>query len=130
STSKISLQALSAVTDFSVVAWTSLPTSSARNYTSYVCSADVRLLARPGTPTTPTAMYASVWLNGTEYVLQPTSGQSNLNTWVHWVLTRSDRKITRLNTSHVAISHADLRATATANLNGWIGAQGGTASYR
>jgi len=74
-------------------------------------------------------MYASVWLNGTEYVLQPTSGQSNLNTWVHWVLTRSGTTLTLYRNGQQIGQRTDLPAAATANLNGWIGAQGGTANY-
>ena len=69
-------------------------------------------------------MYASVWLNGTEYVLQPTSGQSNLNTWVHWVLTRQGSVLTLYRDGVQIGQRADLPATAQASLNGAIGLQG------
>jgi predicted transglutaminase-like protease len=54
----------------------------------------VRLLARPGTGSFRTAAAVGVTLNGTEYVLQPDSPASNINTWVYWVITRHGSTLT------------------------------------
>jgi hypothetical protein len=89
----------------------------------------VRLLVRPGTPSAPSAAYAGVWLNGTEYVLQPSSPASNVNTWVHWVLTRQGSTLTLYRNGAQIGQRTDLPASATANISGYIGAQGGSAYF-
>ena len=70
-----------------------------------------------------TAAYAGVTLNGTEYVLQPISPASDINTWVYWVLTRHGGTLTLYRNGVQIGQRADLPATATANVNGYIGDQ-------
>jgi hypothetical protein len=77
------LTAISAAGDFTIEGWTYLTNSSITNNTVYGSTGAVRLFARPGSPTTPTMGYVGVWLNGTEYVLQPNSTASNINSWVY-----------------------------------------------
>ena len=84
------------------------------------------MLARPGLGSSPTAAYAGVWLNGTEYLLQPNSTASNLNTWVYWVLTRKGNTLTLYRNGVQIGQRTDLPATATATMSGSIGAQGGS----
>jgi hypothetical protein len=86
-------------------------------------------LARPGSGSTATAAYAGVWLNGTEYVLQPTSKQSNLGTWVQWTLTRSGGTLSLYRNGVQIGQRSDLPPSATANISGWIGAQGGSSYF-
>ena len=83
----------------------------------------VRLMARPGAGTSSTTAYASVWLGGTEYALQPAATSSNLNSWVHWVLTLQGGVLTLYRNGAQVGQRSDLPATAAANLNGAIGAQ-------
>jgi hypothetical protein len=123
SASKVSVPAIPAVTDFTVEGWSDLAGSAATNNTVFGGAGSVRILARPGSPGTPTAAYAGVWLNGTEYVLQPKSTASNLNTWVHWVLTRQGNVLTLYRDGVQIGQRTDLPATATASLNGAIGMQ-------
>jgi hypothetical protein len=74
-------------------------------------------------------MLAGVWLNGTEYTIQPATTQSNLNSWVYWVLTRSGGTLTLYRNGGQVGQRTDLPAAATANVSGWIGSQGGSAYY-
>jgi hypothetical protein len=113
--------------DFTIEGWTYLTNASSTNNTLFGANGTVRLLARPGNAGTPTAAYAGVWLGGTEYVLQPNSPASNVNTWVHWVLTRQGSTLTLYRNGAQIGQRTDLPATATANLNGAIGMQQGTA---
>lgn len=83
----------------------------------------MRMLARPGKPTTASAAYAGMRLNGTEYGLQPTSTASNLNTWVHWVLTRAGATFFLYRSGVRVGQRNDLPPTAKAGLSGSIGAQ-------
>jgi hypothetical protein len=128
-TSKVSLPATlpTAAGDFTVEGWTYLTNASSTNNTLFGANGTVRILARPGNAATPSAAYAGVWLGGTEYVLQPTSPASNVNTWVHWVLTRQGSTLTLYRNGAQIGQRSDLPATATANLNGAIGMQQGTA---
>ncbi len=126
STSTVSLPALSPVGDFTVEGWTYLTNGSTTNNTLYGSYGAVRLLARPGTVT---AAYAGVWLNGTEYVLQPNSTASNLNTWVYWTLTRKGNTLTLYRDGAQIGQRTDLPATAAANISGWVGAQGGSTYF-
>ncbi|MCU1656436.1 MAG: Alkaline phosphatase [Pseudonocardiales bacterium] len=130
STGKVSLPSLPSVTDFSISGWTNLGAGATSNPSGnnglYGSVGNVRLLARPGTAT---AAYAGVWLAGTEYVLQPTATQSNLNRWVQWVLTRAAGTLSLYRNGTLIAQRTDLPSTATANISGWIGAQGGTSYY-
>lgn len=130
---KVSLPALPPQTDFSIEAWAYLTPDAVKNSNGnnalYASNNQVRLLVRPGATNTATDVLAGVWLNGTEYALQPTSSQSNLNTWVHWVLTRAGGTLTLYRNGTQVGQRTDLPAAATANVSGWIGAQGGTAYY-
>ena len=109
--------------DFSIEGWTYLTTSSVKNNTLYGNAGTVRLLARPGTGSYRTAAYAGVTLNGTEYVLQPTSPASNVNTWVYWVVTRQGGTLTLYRDGVQIARRTDLPPAATANLNGYIADQ-------
>jgi concanavalin A-like lectin/glucanase superfamily protein/chitobiase/beta-hexosaminidase-like protein/calcineurin-like phosphoesterase family protein len=127
STGKVSLPSLPSVTDFSITGWTNLAAGAVNNTTGNNCLygtlGNVRLLARPGTAT---AAYAGVWLAGTEYVLQPTATQSNLGRWVQWALTRAGGTLSLYRNGTLVAQRTDLPVTATANIGGWIGAQGGS----
>lgn len=70
-----------------------------------------------------------MWLGGTEYVLQPKSTASNINTWVYWVLTRHANTLTLYRNGVQVGQRTDLPPTATATLSGGLGAQGGTAYF-
>jgi hypothetical protein len=122
---KITLPSLPAVTDFTLEGWTYLTNASSNNNTLYGGNQSVWLLPRPGTSTTATAAYASVWLNGTAYVLQPSSPASNINTWVHWVLVRQGGTLKMYRNAALIGQRTDLPATATANVSGSIAVQGG-----
>jgi len=127
---RVSLPSLPAgVTNFTVEGWTYLTNAASTNNTLYGSNGTVRLLARPGTPSAPSAAYAGVWLNGTEYTLQPNSPASNVNAWVHWVLTRQGNVLTLYRNGAQIGQRTDLPATATANVSGYIGAQGGSAYF-
>jgi hypothetical protein len=130
STSKVSLPSQPTVTNFSIEGWTNLGSGASNNSNGnnalYGSVGTVRLLARPGTAT---AAYAGVWLGGVEYVLQPTATASNLGNWVQWVVTRSGGTLSLYRDGALIGQRTDLPATATANLSGWIGAQGGTAYF-
>jgi hypothetical protein len=122
STSKVSLPAIPAAVDFTVEGWTYLTNCSAANNTLYGAYGTVRILVRCP-PTSLATAYAGVWLNGTEYVLQPYGGPTNQNTWVHWVLTRHANVLTLYRNGVQIGQRTDLPATAQANLNGAIGVQ-------
>jgi hypothetical protein len=118
---RVTLPSLPAAGDFSIEGWTYLTNGSVTNNTLYGGSGTVRLLARPGTG--PTEAYAGVTLNGTEYVLQPLSSVSNLNTWVYWVLTRQGGTLTLYRDGVQIAQRSDLPATAAATINGYIASQ-------
>src|SRR5829696_2008022 len=122
STSKVSLPSLGTVGDFTIEGWTYLTSCSAANNTLYGKVGAVRILVRCPPPSLATA-YAGVWLNGTEYVLQPYGGPSNLYTWVHWVLTRQGSVLTLYRNGVQIGARSDLPASAVATLNGYIGMQ-------
>lgn len=123
STSKVSVASAGTAGDFTIEGWTYLTNGSTTNNTLFGSMGTVRLLPRPGTTT---AAYAGVWLNGTEYLLQPNSTASNLNKWVYWTLTRKANTLSLYRDGAQIAQRGDLPATAPATLAGWIGAQGGT----
>jgi hypothetical protein len=124
---RVTVPTLPSAGDFSIEGWTYLTNSSVNNNTVFGSGATVRLLARPGTGAT--AAYAGVTLGGTEYVLQPSSPASNLNTWVYWVMTRQGGTLTLYRNGVALGQRSDLPATATANLNGFLAAQGNSKYY-
>jgi len=124
---RVALPALPPAGDFSIEGWTDLANSSVNNNTLYGGNGTVRLLARPGTG--PTAAYAGVTLNGTEYALQPLNPASNLNTWVYWVLTRQGGTLTLYRDGVQIGQRADLPAAATANISGYIASQNNNIYY-
>jgi hypothetical protein len=122
-TSKVTVAPLGSAADFTIEGWTNLTYCGATNNTLYGNVGTVRLVVRCP-PTSLAAAYASVWLNGTEYVLQPyVDGPSNANTWVHWVLTRQANALTLYRNGIQIGQRSDLPATAPATLSGAIGAQ-------
>jgi hypothetical protein len=123
---KVTLPALPTVTDFTVEGWSYLTNATSNNNALYAGGNTVWLLPRPGTTSTATAAYASVWLNGTAYVLQPTSPATNVATWVHWVLTRQGSALRLYRNAVLIGQRTDLPATAPATVTGGIGIQGGT----
>jgi hypothetical protein len=76
---RVKLPSLPPAQDFTIEGWTYLTDPSVNNNTLYGNAGTVRLLARPGTGTHRTAAYAGVTLNGTEYVPQPVSPATNIN---------------------------------------------------
>ncbi len=117
---RVNLPSLPSVGDFSIEGWTYLTNATVNNNTLYGGGSTVQLLARPGTGSYPTAAYAGVTLGGTQYVLQPTSPASNINTWVYWVLTRQGGTLTLYRNAVQISQRTDLPATASANINGYI----------
>jgi uncharacterized protein (TIGR03437 family) len=120
---RVTLPSLPSVGDFTIEAWTYLTNASVDNNTVYGNKGTVRLLARPGTGSFRTAAAVGLTLNGTEYVLQPTSPASNINTWVYWVITRHGGTLTLYRNGAQIDQRTDLPATATANISGYIGDQ-------
>jgi phosphatidylinositol-3-phosphatase len=120
---RVNLPALPSVQDFTIEGWTYLTKSSVNNNTLYGNAGTVRLLARPGTGSYRTAAYAGVTLNGTEYVLQPVSPASDINTWVYWVVTRQGGTLTLYRDGVQIGQRTDLPASATANISGDIADQ-------
>jgi hypothetical protein len=120
---RVNLPPLPPAQDFSIEGWTYLTKSSVNNNTLYGNVGTVRLLARPGTGTYRTAAYAGVTLNGTEYVLQPTSPASDINSWVYWVVTRHGSTLTLYRDGVQIGQRSDLPASATANISGYIADQ-------
>jgi hypothetical protein len=118
---RVTLPSLPAAGDFTIEGWTDLTSSSVNNNTLYGGNGTVRLLARPGTG--PTAAYAGVTLNGTEYALQPLNPVPNLNQWVYWVLTRQGGTLTLYRDGVQIGQRTDLPATATASISGYIASQ-------
>jgi Concanavalin A-like lectin/glucanases superfamily/IPT/TIG domain/Calcineurin-like phosphoesterase/Fibronectin type III domain len=123
SNQRITLPSLPPAGDFTIEGWTYLTNSSVNNNTLYGNVGTVRLLARPGTGTYRTAAYAGVTLNGTEYVLQPTSPASNISTWVYWAVARHGGTLTLYRNGVQIAQRTDLPAAATANINGYIADQ-------
>jgi hypothetical protein len=66
-----------------------------------------------------------VWLNGTEYALDPYDviSPTNANRWVHWALTRRANVLTLYRDGEQLARRTDLPAMAPATLAGAIGAQ-------
>src|SRR5204862_8236251 len=109
--------------------WRDLPDRSASNRPPCVGWSTAPLAPWPGNATFPTAAYAGVTLNGTAYVLQPTSPASDINTWVHFVLTRQGATLTLYRNAVQIGKRTDLPATATANISGYIGDEIGGLYY-
>lgn len=129
-TAKISLPQLAPVNDFTIEAWTCLPGDwTGANSTVYGTNGNVRLLARPGGSASTTEVYAGVWLNGTEYTVQPKATAANTGSCVMWDVTRAGSTLTVYRNGSLIASRADLPANATANISGWIGATSGTTYY-
>ncbi len=126
---RVTLPPLGSAGDFTIEGWTYLTNSSVNNNTLYGNVGTVRLLARPGTGTWPTAAYAGVTLNGTEYVLQPKSPASNINTWVYWAVTRQGGTLTLYRNGVQIAQRTDLPATATANMSGYLADQANGSYY-
>jgi len=122
---KVTLPSLPTVTDFTVEGWTYLTNSGSTNNTLYGGNQSIWLLPRPGTSSAVTAAYASVWLNGTSYILQPNSLTSNINTWVHWAVVRQGSTLKLYRNAALIAQRTDLPAAAAANISGTIGVQGG-----
>ncbi|HYS42080.1 MAG TPA: LamG-like jellyroll fold domain-containing protein, partial [Pseudonocardiaceae bacterium] len=125
----VTTPSLPSVGDFSIEGWSYLTNGSVSNSTLYGGASTVQLLPRPGNATFPTAAYAGVTLNGTAYVLQPTSPASDINTWVHFVLTRQGATLTLYRNAVQIGQRTDLPATATANISGYIGDEIGGLYY-
>ena len=124
---RVTVPTLPSAGDFSIEGWTYLTNASVNNNTVFGGATTVRLLARPGTGAT--AAYAAVTLGGTEYVLQPSSPASNLNTWVYWVMTRQGGTLTLYRNGVALGQRSDLPAAATANINGYLAAQSNSRYY-
>jgi hypothetical protein len=128
STSRVQLTPIPTVTNFTIEGWSYLNSGATANSNGnnalYATSGNVTLLARPGAGNTATMAYASVWVGGTEYNLQPTSTQSNLNVWVHWALTRSGTTLTLYRNGVQVAQRTNLPASTTANISGAIGSWG------
>jgi len=128
-TQRASVPTVPSVGDFSIEGWSNLNNATNNNNTLYGGSGTARLMPRPGTGSYPTAAYAAVTLNGTEYILQPTSPASNINVWVYWVLTRQGSLLTLYRNGVQIAQRSDLPATATASIVGYLGAQNNGAYY-
>lgn len=123
-TSKVTVAPLGNATDFTIEGWTNLTYCAATNNTLYGNIGTVRLLVRCQ-PTSLSSAYGSVWLNGTEYALDPYDviSPTNANRWVHWALTRRANVLTLYRDGEQLARRTDLPAMAPATLAGAIGAQ-------
>lgn len=127
-TGKVASPAFSTVTNFTIEGWTYLtdPTwNSGANYNNalYGKYGNLRLLIRPGASNTSAYAlgYFGVWLNGTEYSIQPVNKTlTNTNQWVHWVLVRNGSTLTAYRNGVQVGQRTDLPATATANITGSV----------
>ena len=125
-TGKITPPAFSTVTNFTIEGWTYLTDpswNSASNYNNalYGRWGDLRVLIRPGASNTSAYAlgYFSVWLNGTEYSLQPVNKSlTNTNQWVHWAVVRNGSSLTVYRNGAQVGQRTDLPASATANISG------------
>jgi hypothetical protein len=129
-TGKVSVPALGTFGDFTIEGWTHLEKNTVVNNTLFGNVGTVRLLVRPGSGWyTPTVAYASVWLNGMEYSLQPNAAAANpqytgnYDYWVHWALVRQKNTLTLYRDGLQIGQRADLPADAPATLTGAIGTQ-------
>lgn len=120
---RVNVPALPSVQNFSIEGWTYLTKATVKNNTLYGNVGTARLMARPGTGSFPTAAYAGVTLNGKEYVLQPKSPASNINTWVYWVVTRQGGTLALYRDGVRIAQRTDLPPAATATINGDIADQ-------
>jgi len=112
---------MTSVDSFTVAGWTYLTDVTTTNNTLYGNSGTVELLTKP------TGYYFGVWVDGVEYSKQGTTS-SNINSWVHWALTRSDSSIVVYRNGISIDSRNDLPA-GSVDISGYIGAQGGTSYY-
>lgn len=127
-TGKVASPAFSTVTNFTIEGWTYLtdPTwNSGANYNNalYGKYGNLRLLIRPGASNTSAYAlgYFGVWLNGTEYSIQPVNKTlTNTNQWVHWVVVRNGSTLTVYRNGVQVGQRTDLPATATANITGSV----------
>ncbi len=127
-TGKVASPAFSTVTNFTIEGWTYLtdPTwNSTTNYNNslYGKYGNLRILIRPGASNKSAYAlgYFGVWLNGTEYSIQPVNtALTNTNQWVHWVLVRNGSTLTVYRNGVQVGQRTDLPATATANITGSV----------
>jgi len=130
-TGKVTLPTQPSVTNFTIEGWTYLtdPNWNSANYyneTLYGSWLNVRLLIRPGAsnPNSYALGLFSVWLNGTEYSLQPVNTSlTNTNQWVYWALVRNGNTLTVYRNGVQVGQRTDLPATATANISAPLLAQ-------
>jgi hypothetical protein len=120
--------------DFTIEGWMFLddPTwNAAQNYNNTLVSAfgKVRMLVRPGASSpAPTLGNFGVWLNGTEYELQPPqSGIDNTHRWVQWALVRNAESLSLYRNGQLLAHRADLPPRATADLSAALTADRGGA---
>src|SRR6266702_4282424 len=127
-TGKVASPAFSTVTNFTIEGWTYLTDSTWNSTTNYNNSlygkyGNLRILIRPGASNKSAYAlgYFGVWLNGTEYSIQPVNtALTNTNQWVHWVLVRNGSTLTVYRNGVQVGERTDLPATATANITGSV----------
>ncbi len=127
-TGKVASPAFSTVTNFTIEGWTYLadPTwNSGANYNNalYGKYGNLRILIRPGASNSGAYAlgYFSIWLNGTEYSIQPVNKSlTNTNQWVYWAIVRNGNTLTVYRDGVQVGQRTDLPATATANITGSV----------
>ena len=133
----VALPSLPPVGDFTIDGWTRLEDPNwnsdvSYDNTLYGASEHVRLLVRPGAPTNiNTSGYFGVWLDKTEYALQPLhDGVDDTGQWVYWAMVRRGGTLTVYRNGGQVAQRTDLPAGALANISGSIFAQGDTLRFR
>lgn len=108
--------------DFTLEGWTHLDRGAGGNNALYGAAGSLRLLVRP------TGIYAGVWLDGRERVLQAETPR-NAGRWVHWALVRDGDRL-RIYRDGYEIAAGKVPAAGSVNLAGTIGAVGATTPAR
>jgi hypothetical protein len=129
-TGNVFLPQLPPTVDFTIEGWANLADQSWNqdsfwNNTLYGAQNHVRMLLRPGgTVPINSHGYFGVWLNGTEYALQPLhNGVNNIGTWVYWAMVRQAGHLSVYRNNSLVAERNDLPPDAMANISGQLFAQ-------
>lgn len=117
------------LTEFTIEGWTFLDDARSNasdhfNNTLYGTPGKVRLLVRPGAPSTNTLGFFGVTLDGTEYDVQPPAGETaNVNQWVYWAFVRTGSRLLVYRNGAPVGERSGVPADAVADVSGTLGVQ-------